>query len=83
VIVARTVGRVRTLDRIGRWVIGGAAWLTIAACGSLAMAWLGDPELVPLLWPAALWGFAVSWIFGIGRRILPARRLSPRSCCLQ
>lgn len=71
VVVSRTVAGLRGPERFGRWVIAGAAWQTIAACGSLVAAWRGDAAIVQALWPAALWGFAVSWIFGIARRIFP------------
>lgn len=70
-VVRGTVAGVREPARFGRWIVAGAAWQIAAACGSVAAAWSGDVEIVQALWPAALWGFAVSWIFGIGRRILP------------
>jgi hypothetical protein len=52
-------------------VIAGAARQLAAAVGSLAAAWRHDAAIVQVLWPAALWGFAGSWIFGVGRRIFP------------
>jgi uncharacterized protein involved in response to NO len=70
VIVARTVGGLRTPEPFARWIIAGAAWQVVAAVGSLVAA-LQDAEVLQALWPAALWGFAGSWIFGIGRRIFP------------
>jgi uncharacterized protein involved in response to NO len=70
-VVSRTVAGLRGPERFGRWVIAGAAWQAIAACGSLAAAWRGDAAILQALWSAALWGSAASWIFGIGRRIFP------------
>jgi hypothetical protein len=70
IVVARTVGGMRTAERFERWIVAGALWQVIAATGSLAAAW-HDVEILQALWPAALWGFAGSWIFGIGRRIFP------------
>jgi hypothetical protein len=52
-------------------VIAGAAWQAAAAALLLAAAWLDDVTVLQAVWPAALWGFATSWILGIGRRILP------------
>lgn len=70
-VIARTIGGLNTNVRFGRWVIAGAGWQVVAGCGSLIAAWHNDITIVPALWPAALWGFAGSWIFGIGRRIFP------------
>jgi hypothetical protein len=70
-VVARTVGGLPATERFGRWVIAGAGWQVAAASGSLIAAWRNDVTIVQALWPAALWGFAGSWIFGVGRRIFP------------
>jgi uncharacterized protein involved in response to NO len=70
IVVARTISELRTPERFGRWIIAGAIWQTVAACGSLVAAYYGVEFLQPL-WSVALWGFAGSWIFGIGRRIFP------------
>lgn len=79
VVIRRTVAGVRA-ERFGRWVVAGAAWQALTACGSLAAAWQGEPAIIQALWPAALWGFAGAWIFGIGRRIFPGfLKWQPRS----
>jgi hypothetical protein len=70
-VVARTVGSGAGAGPFRRWVIAGAAWQLAAAVGSLAAAWRHDAAIVQVLWPAALWGFAGSWLFGVGRRIFP------------
>lgn len=70
-VVARTIGNGTGTEPFRRWVIAGAAWQLAAAVGSLAAAWRNDVAIVQALWPAALWGFAGSWIFGVGRRIFP------------
>lgn len=82
-IIWRTTGGVRTPERLERWVFAAAAWQAAAAGGSLVAAWQNDANIVQAFWPAALWGFAVSAIFGFGRRILPGhlgwRARSPRA----
>jgi hypothetical protein len=79
-VVRGTVGGLRGPERFGRWVVAGAVWQTLAACGSLGAAWRGDTAILPALWTAALWGFAGSWIFGVGRRIFPGfLRWEPRA----
>jgi hypothetical protein len=70
-IVWRTgVGAAGTA-RIAPWVVAGAGWQVAVACGSVVAALRDDTAINQALWPAALWGFAGSWIFGIGRRIFP------------
>lgn len=54
-----------------RWVGAGACWLVISSALALTAALAGDVTWHRSLWTAALFGFATSWIFGIGRRILP------------
>lgn len=84
IVVSGTVGRLRGPERFGRWVIAGAVWQTLAACGSLVAAWRGDAAIVQALWPAALWGFAGSWIFGIARRIFPGfLKCQPRAAAAE
>jgi hypothetical protein len=70
-VVARTIGGSPAVGRIAPWVVAGAGWQAVVACGSLVAAWRNDITIVQAMWPAALWGFAGSWIFGIGRRIFP------------
>lgn len=53
------------------WVAAGAWWLVIAASLALTAAVTGDASWHRVLWTAALSGFITSWIFGVGRRILP------------
>ena len=82
-IIWRTTGGVRTPERLERWVFAAAAWQVAAAGGSLVAAWENDITIVQAFWPAALWGFAASGIFGFGRRIFPGhlgwRARSPRA----
>jgi hypothetical protein len=78
-LVARTVCGFSSTERFERWIIAGALWLAIAAGISLVAATAGDVTIVQVVWPAALWGFAGSWILGIGRRIFPGfLRWQPR-----
>lgn len=70
-VVVRTLGGAEGTGRFARWVMAGAGWQAIAAFGSLIAAWQNDVTIVRAIWPAAVWGFAGSWIFGIGRRIFP------------
>jgi hypothetical protein len=71
VIVVRTIGGLPATERFRRWVIAGAVWQVVAAVGSSVAAWQHDAAITQAVWPASLWGFAGSWIFGVGRRILP------------
>jgi uncharacterized protein involved in response to NO len=71
VVVKRTLAGLQPPERFARWVIAGALWQVATALASLAAAWLNDVAILQALWPAALWGFAGSWILGIGRRIFP------------
>jgi hypothetical protein len=54
-----------------RWLAAGAWWLVVSAALALATAATGNVAWHRLLWSPALSGFASSWIFGVGRRILP------------
>jgi len=54
-----------------RWVAAGACWLVISSALALAAALADDVTWHRVLWTAALFGFIASWIFGVGRRILP------------
>ena len=54
-----------------RWVVAGACWLVISSALALAAAIADDVTWHRVLWMAALFGFIASWIFGVGRRILP------------
>ena len=54
-----------------RWIAAGALWLVIASALALTAAITGDVTWHRVLWTAALFGFISSWIFGVGRRILP------------
>ena len=53
------------------WIRAGAWWLVIASALALGAAIAGDVLWHRVLWTAALSGFISSWIFGVGRRILP------------
>lgn len=54
-----------------RWVAAGALWLVVAAAVAVTAALTGDVRWHRVLWTVALSGFISSWIFGVGRRILP------------
>ena len=72
VVVGRTLAAGRaTAERIEPWLVAGCAWLVLASLLALAAA-RGMTALVPAMWDAALYGFAASWIFGFGLRMLPA-----------
>jgi hypothetical protein len=53
------------------WIAAGAWWLVGASALALTSAVTGDVTWHRVLWMAALSGFITSWIFGVGRRILP------------
>ncbi|MEO5741113.1 MAG: NnrS family protein [Vicinamibacterales bacterium] len=53
------------------WIIAGACWLPLSAALALTTAIADDVTWHRMLWTAALFGFITSWIFGVGRRILP------------
>jgi uncharacterized protein involved in response to NO len=53
------------------WIAAGASWLVIASGLAMTAAISGDVSWHRVLWAAALSGFISSWIFGVGRRILP------------
>ena len=61
----------RSPERFEPWLVAGAAWLVVASGLTLVVAATGDPTWHHVLWPAGLYGFAGSWIFGVARRILP------------
>jgi uncharacterized protein involved in response to NO len=53
------------------WIAAGAWWLVIASGLAMTAALTGDVTWQRVLWTAAISGFISSWIFGVGRRILP------------
>lgn len=53
------------------WIAAGAWWLVIASGLAMTAAITGDVTWQRVLWTAAISGFISSWIFGVGRRILP------------
>jgi hypothetical protein len=54
-----------------RWIAAGAVWLVTASAIAVAAALTADVTWHRVLWTAAVSGFISSWIFGVGRRILP------------
>lgn len=54
-----------------RWVKAGACWMVVSAGLAVTAALAEDVTWHRVLWTAALFGFISSWIFGVGRRILP------------
>lgn len=53
------------------WMVAGALWLVFASGVALVAALRDDTTWHHVLWPAAFYGFAGSWIFGAGRRLFP------------
>jgi len=53
------------------WVLAGCAWLAFGAAVACLAAISSDTTWHYVLWPSALYGFAGSWILGVGRRIFP------------
>ena len=53
------------------WIQAGAYWLPLTSALALIAAIANDVTWHRVLWTAALFGFITSWIFGVGRRILP------------
>lgn len=51
------------------WVVAGSWWLVVVSALTVVAAITNDSTWHLLMWPAALFGFASSWIFGIGRRV--------------
>lgn len=71
-VVARTIASgMPGREPFRRWVIAGNRWLVVSAALALAAAVADDADWHGMLWRAALFGFISSWIFGVGRRILP------------
>jgi hypothetical protein len=76
VLFARSIAGTLRAGRQGaepfeRWLAAGVIWLVIASALAVTAAFAGDIAWHRVLWPAALFGFAGSWIFGVGRRIFP------------
>ena len=71
-VVLQTLGAgVAAREAFRPWIAAGAVWLVLASALALAAAVVGDTLWHRALWSAALSGFVTSWIFGVGRRILP------------
>lgn len=72
VVILRTMrAGVPAREPFRPWIAAGAWWLVVASALALAAAIVGDVTWHRVLWTAALSGFISSWIFGVGRRILP------------
>lgn len=70
--IARTLAAgARAPERFEPWVIAGAGWMVAASAVTAAAAIVDDTTWHHVIWPMALYGFAGSWIFGVGRRIFP------------
>jgi hypothetical protein len=54
-----------------RWIAAGTLWMIAASVLAAVAALTDDVTWHRVLWMAALYGFISSWIFGVGRRILP------------
>lgn len=71
-VMLRTIGAgVPAREPFRPWIRAGAWWLVIASALALTAAIAGDVTWHRVVWAAALSGFISSWIFGVGRRILP------------
>lgn len=71
-VILRTIGSgVPVSEPFRPWIRAGACWLVVASTLALGAALAGDVMWHRVLWTAALSGFVSSWIFGVGRRILP------------
>jgi uncharacterized protein involved in response to NO len=72
ICVTRTLaGKASPPEPFECWMRAGVTWLVAGAALALIAALSGDPAWHQVLWPAALFGFAGSWIFGVGRRVFP------------
>jgi uncharacterized protein involved in response to NO len=71
-VMLRTVrSAAPTREPFRRWILAGACWLPVISVLALVAAIANDVTWHRVLWTAALFGFITSWIFGVGRRILP------------
>lgn len=71
-VILRTLGSAAdSREPFRRWIAAGACWLPISTATALVAAITNDVTWHRVLWTAALFGFVTSWIFGVGRRILP------------
>ncbi len=71
VMLATIASGVPGREPFRRWLVAGACWMVVASALALAAAQLYDLTWHSVLWTAARVGFISSWIFGVGRRILP------------
>jgi uncharacterized protein involved in response to NO len=71
IVLGTLRGGVASRDAFRPWIAAGACWLVVAAALALTGAIADDVTWHRVLWTAALCGFISSWIFGVGRRILP------------
>jgi uncharacterized protein involved in response to NO len=71
-VILRTLRSALTsAEPFRRWIAAGACWLPVVASLAMTAAMTNDVTWHRVLWSAALFGFITSWIFGVGRRILP------------
>ena len=71
-VILRTIASgVPVREPFRPWIRAGAWWLVVAAALAWIAALTGDVTWHRVLWTAAVSGFISSWIFGVGRRILP------------
>ena len=71
VIVSTLASGIPGREPFRRWVVAGSGWLVLSSALALTAALTDNVAWHRPLWSAALSGFASSWIFGVGRRILP------------
>jgi hypothetical protein len=71
VVFATMASGVPASESFRRWIAAGAAWMVVSSLVVLVAALADDVTWHRVLWTAALFGFINSWIFGVGRKILP------------
>ena len=71
--IAGTIrGRSSERQAFEPWILAGALWLVVASGVACTAAVHDDTTWHNVLWPAALYGFGGSWVFGVGRRLFPS-----------
>ncbi len=78
-VVGRQLRGAPLPEPMAGYLIAGCGWLALAAALPL-LSWPLRSEVPGALgpvWEAMLWGFSVSWIFGMSLRVLPAALGAP------
>ena len=72
VLTATSRARASEPQAFEPWLVAGGVWLVAASALALTAAVRDDTTWHHVVWPAAVYGFAGSFIFGVGRRLFPA-----------